>query len=85
MNMKDINKVILVGRLGGNPVQRYTKNGFPVVHFAVATSRKFYKDSSTGSESQESESSNTQTTPTVETQWHQIVAWANKAKLVLSI
>lgn len=38
--MKDINKVILVGRLGADPIQRETKNGLPVVSFSVATSRK---------------------------------------------
>ena len=43
--MKDVNKVILVGRLGADPIQRHTKSGFPVAHFAVATSRRIYKES----------------------------------------
>ena len=42
--MKDINKVILLGRLGANPVRRYTKLGTPVVHFPVATKRRVGKE-----------------------------------------
>src|SRR4051812_40621420 len=38
--MKDVNKVILIGRLGNEPIQRETKNGLAVVHFSLATSRK---------------------------------------------
>jgi len=42
--MKDINKVILVGRLGADPVQKETKNGLAVASFSVATSRKGRED-----------------------------------------
>jgi single-strand DNA-binding protein len=38
--MKDVNKVILVGRLGADPVSRETKSGLAVASFTVATSRK---------------------------------------------
>jgi single-stranded DNA-binding protein len=38
--MKDMNKVILVGRLGADPVQRTTKRGVTVVNFPMATSRR---------------------------------------------
>jgi single-strand DNA-binding protein len=38
--MKDVNKVILVGRLGADPVQKETKNGLAVASFSVATSRR---------------------------------------------
>ena len=38
--MKDVNKVILLGRLGADPVQRETKNGLAVASFDVATSRR---------------------------------------------
>ena len=37
--MKDVNKMILVGRLGAEPVQRETKSGKSLVQFPVATSR----------------------------------------------
>lgn len=35
--MKDVNKIILVGRLGGQPTLRVTKNGHSVAHFSLAT------------------------------------------------
>ena len=38
--MSDINKIILVGRLGQDPVQRQTRNGKAVVNFSLATNRK---------------------------------------------
>lgn len=61
--MKDINKVILIGRLGADPVQRQTKEGLAVIHFSLATSRKLQ------TEGKAPES------PTEETMWHKIVAW----------
>lgn len=70
--MKDINKVILVGRLGANPIQRHTKQGTPVVHFSVATSRRFLK---------EGPNSSLEPTPTEETQWHRVVAWGKQGEV----
>ncbi len=69
--MKDINKVILVGRLGADPIQRYTKNGTPVVHFSVATSRRIFRESSEPS---------VEAAPTEETQWHRVVAWGRQGE-----
>lgn len=66
--MKDVNKVILIGRLGANPVQRETKNGVPVVHFPLATSRRI-SPAEEGAE------------PTEETQWHRIVAWGKQGEI----
>lgn len=66
--MKDINKVILVGRLGADPIQRETKNAVPVVHFPLATSRKIQ----TNAEGVE--------TMSQETQWHRIVVWGKEAE-----
>jgi single-strand DNA-binding protein len=66
--MKDINKVILVGRLGADPVQRETKNGTPVVHFPLATSRRIQQDSENGENIIE------------ETQWHRVVAWGKQGE-----
>ncbi len=37
--MKDINKIILVGRLGNDPVKYSTKTGLAVAHFTVATAQ----------------------------------------------
>ena len=38
-----VNKVILVGRLGGDPEVRYTANQQPICSFGLATSER-YKD-----------------------------------------
>ena len=65
--MKDVNKVMLIGRLGANPVLRETKNGVPVVHFPLATSRRL------SSESKEGE-------PKEETQWHRVVTWGKQGE-----
>lgn len=65
--MKDVNKVILMGRLGSNPIQRETKKGLPVVHFPLATSRRL-KAQEGGSDAQ----------PQEETQWHQVVVWGKQ-------
>lgn len=68
--MNDVNKIILVGRLGKDPVRRETKTGKAVTHFPLATSRKFYKDTDQpGSPSGE------------ETQWHSVVTWGKQAEL----
>ncbi|OFZ69462.1 MAG: hypothetical protein A3K03_02430 [Bdellovibrionales bacterium RIFOXYD1_FULL_44_7] len=64
--MTDVNKILLIGRLGTDPVQRTTKNGSPVVHFSLATSRRF--------KSAEAEE------PMRETQWHNIVAWGKQGE-----
>ena len=64
--MKDVNKIILLGRLGADPIQRETKSGISVVHFSVATSRILRG-------SGEAEGNNSP--PAEETQWHRIVAW----------
>ena len=69
--MRDINKIILIGRLGADPVQRYTKTGIPVVNFSVATTRKFYRD--------EADTSG-DPTPVEETQWHRVVVWGKQGQ-----
>lgn len=67
--MKDVNKVLLIGRLGTDPVQRETKNGLAVVHFPLATSRKLLEQEE-GAEAKEKE----------ETQWHKVVVWGKQAE-----
>jgi single-strand DNA-binding protein len=70
--MKDVNKVILVGRLGADPIQRETKAGLAVVHFPVATSRKL-QVSNEGASNEES-------APSEETQWHKVVTWGKQGE-----
>lgn len=72
--MRDVNKVILIGRLGADPIQRTTKNGNPVVNFSVATSRKLKPISGAdepGGEGRRWEE---------ETQWHQVVVWGKQGE-----
>jgi single-strand DNA-binding protein len=68
--MKDVNKIILIGRLGADPVLRETKTGAVVVHFPVATSRRV----------KSTEPSEDETPKTEETQWHRIVAWGRQGE-----
>jgi single-strand DNA-binding protein len=65
--MKDVNKIILIGRLGADPVHRETKAGMPVIHFSVATSRRIPVRSGAEGELLREE-----------TQWHRIVAWGKQ-------
>ncbi len=65
--MGGINKVILVGNLGGDPEVRYTKAGQAVASFNLATSES-WKDKDTG-EKQE------------KTEWHRIVAWGKLGEI----
>lgn len=68
--MKDVNKVILIGRLGMNPIQRETKNGTPVVNFSLATSRRVTSEAASGEGEEKTEV----------TQWHRIVAWGKQGE-----
>jgi single-strand DNA-binding protein len=68
--MRDINKVILIGRLGSNPVQRSTKSGYTVVNFSVATSRKIQKQGAAPNVVEYIE----------ETEWHRIVTWGKQGE-----
>lgn len=63
---KDLNKVMLTGRLGADPEMRYTPNGSPVTSFNVASSRK---RSSQDGEARE------------ETEWFKVVAWNKLAEI----
>ena len=59
--MSSVNKVILIGRLGKDPVTRYTATGDAIANFSIATSET-WKDKSSG-EKQE------------KTEWHNITAY----------
>ena len=76
--MKDINKVILVGRLGADPVRRETKNGNPVVSFSLATSRRLSAEGAAGQGTQAGEEGTAR--PLEVTQWHRIVAWGKQGE-----
>lgn len=64
----DINKVIIIGRLGADPEIRYISDGVPVLSFNVATSIS-RKDFKTGSFSKK-------------TDWHKVVLYGNFAESV---
>lgn len=63
---KDLNKVMVIGRLGKEPEMRYTAGGSPVTTFSVAAGRQ-WKDGS--GESRE------------ETEWFNIVTWNKLAEI----
>ncbi|NTV62279.1 MAG: single-stranded DNA-binding protein [Oscillochloris sp.] len=63
---RDLNKVMIIGRLGADPELRYTSSGSPVTTFRVATSRQ-WRDGA--GETRE------------ETEWFSIVAWNKLAEI----
>jgi single-strand DNA-binding protein len=63
---RDLNKVMLIGRLGADPEMRYTPSGSPVTTFRVAVGRQ-WRDSN--GESHE------------ETEWFSLVAWNKLAEI----
>jgi single-strand DNA-binding protein len=65
--MKYVNKIILLGRLGRDPILRETKNGRALASFSLATSRKFKGDDADG-------------TLIEETQWHNVAAFGRQAE-----
>ena len=65
---RGINKVILVGNLGGDPEIRYTPSGTAVVNVSIATGES-WKDRNTG-ERQE------------RTEWHRVVFFNRLAEIV---
>lgn len=65
--MAGINKVIIIGNLGGDPEVRYTPNGSAVANFNVATSES-WKDKNTGEKKER-------------TEWHRIVVWGKLGEL----
>ena len=62
-----MNKAILLGNLGADPVHRTTNGGKDVVSFSLAT-QESWKD-------QNGEWKN-------KSEWHKIVAWGNVAKVI---
>jgi single-strand DNA-binding protein len=64
--MSNLNKVLLIGRLGADPELRYTADGTPVATFNMATSES-YKDKSGAKQEK--------------TEWHRVVAWRKLAEI----
>ena len=58
-------KLILVGRLGGDPDQRFTANGHAVTNFSLATNRRY---------------NNSEGTLVEETIWWRITTWSKLAE-----
>jgi single-strand DNA-binding protein len=63
--MVSLNKMILIGNLGGEPEMRFTPNGKPVTSFRVATNWR-----SAGGDGERKE----------ETEWFTVIAWNKLAE-----
>ncbi len=59
-----MNKAILIGRLGADPIIRSTEDGRLVANLALATSQRWIKDNERHEH----------------TEWHKIVVWGQKAE-----
>lgn len=64
--MSGVNKVILVGRLGGDPELRHTPGGQAVARLSIATSEAW-----TDKQGQKQE----------RTEWHRVVVWGKMAEV----
>ena len=67
--MGNLNKVMLIGRLGKDPEIRYTQSGSAVANFTLATSENWVDPQGQRKE---------------KTEWHSVVAWNKLADLVQS-
>lgn len=64
---RGINKVLLIGHLGGDPETRYTASGDPITNITLATSDT-WKDKQTGQQHER-------------TEWHRVVFFGALAKV----
>ena len=67
MQRGSVNKVIIVGHVGGDPEPRYTASGTAVVNISVATNE--VRRDSEGNEQKS-------------TEWHKVVLWSKQAEFV---
>ena len=74
--MRDVNKVMLMGRLGADPVFRQTPSGVALTRFSVATSRSV-KRSESEDGATEGPSERQEERQTV---WHRVVAWGKEGE-----
>ncbi len=63
--MVSVNKIIIIGNLGGEPEMRFAPNGRPVTSFSVATNHRY-----TTAEGE----------PKEETEWFTVVTWGKLAE-----
>lgn len=63
---RGLNKVMLIGNLGGDPEMRYTPSGIPVTSFSMAVTRNWV---TTEGERKDA------------TEWFNVVAWRNLAEI----
>ncbi len=64
---RGVNKVILIGNVGGDPETRYLPNGNAVTNITLATTDS-WKDKATGERKEE-------------TEWHRVVLWGRLAEI----
>jgi len=64
--MASLCKVLLIGRVGGDPEMRFTPTGIPVTTFSLATNRSSKQADGSVKE---------------ETQWFRITAWRKQAEI----
>jgi single-strand DNA-binding protein len=60
-----LNKVILIGNLGGNPELRYTQSGQAVLTISMATNERFKNRDDEWQD---------------RTEWHRVIVWAKRAE-----
>ena len=65
LQKNSLNKIILIGHLGGNPEGRYTQQGNASATFSLATNESWKNQSGQLIE---------------HTEWHQIIAWGKLAE-----
>jgi single-strand DNA-binding protein len=63
---RDLNKVMIIGRLGLDPEMRFTSSGSPVTTFRVAVGRQWRDSNGEGRD---------------ETEWFSVVAWNKLAEI----
>ena len=67
MHKKSYNKVVLIGRVGADPVGRYTQTGISTTAFSIATNESWKQPGGKMIE---------------HTEWHAIIAWDKLADFV---
>jgi single-strand DNA-binding protein len=77
--MNGLNKLMIIGNLGGNPELRYTPSGSPVASFNVAVNRT-YSGGKTGGVSGTQGAGGTDGGRKEETEWFTVVTWNKQAE-----
>ena len=75
-----LERVMLMGRLGGDPEMRYTDNGIPVSNISLATTRLISKQSTENCPKGWKESYNGKNWEL--TVWHRITFWRKQAETI---